>query len=234
MNQYSRHGESQTVPNLIGLQTDEAQKVLENLELEFAVMDSTYDPEQKPLSIINQEPPADSKVKSGRKIYLTVNMEHAPLTDVPTIELGTSYVSAKEILESKGLVIGNISYKPFEYKDVFLDMRLQAENRMLKPGEKIPKGSKIDIVLGSGQGDTEIDLPDFRTLTYDEAVNLIQLKELSLGTVMTKGLVSDTANAFVIQQTPEYEPGKKINIGSMVDIWISSENINPYEDENTP
>ncbi|MBC8046526.1 MAG: PASTA domain-containing protein [Fimbriimonadaceae bacterium] len=229
--QYSRHGESQTVPNLIGKTSEEATQILKGMDLEFAVMDSTYDPDEKPTAIINQDPPADSKVKSGRKIYFTINMENPPLTEVPTIELGTSYISVREILESKGLKIDDIIYKPFAYKDVFLEMKLDGESSSLVPGEKIPKGSKIDLVLGNGIGDTEIDLPDLISLTYDEAINLIQLKELSLGSVITIGTITDTSNAFVNKQSPQYEPGKKINLGSMVDIWISQEEVNPFEEE---
>lgn len=206
-------------------------ELLDDLDLEYAVMDSTYNPDEKPLTVINQDPPADTKVKSGRKIYLTINAANPPMTEVPGIELGTSYVSVREILESRGLKVGNVSYKPFEYKDVFLEMMLSGENVPLLPGSKVPKGSKIDLVLGNGHGDTKVLLPDLRTLTYEEAVNLIQLKELSLGSIITSGTISDTASAFVYKQTPEYEPGRKINIGSMIDIWISQTEVNPFEEE---
>lgn len=230
LNQYARHGQSQTVPNLIGISVNEANEMLENLNLELALMDSTYTPEEKPYTVLNQDPPAGSKVKSGRKIYLTINTANPPLTEIPGIELGTSYVSVKEVLSSKGILVGNITYKPFEYKDVFLDMMLHGEEKSVKPGTKVPKGSKVDIVLGNGLGDTKVLLPDLRTLTYEEAVNLIQLKELNLGAVVADGLISDTAAAYVFRQSPSYEPGKKINIGSMIDIWISQDERNPFED----
>lgn len=205
--------------------------MLDELDLEYAVMDSTFDPNEKPLAIINQDPPADAKVKSGRKIYLTINSSNPPMTEVPGIELGTSYVSVREILESKGLKIGNVSYKPFEYKDVFLEMMQEGENEPLLAGTKVPKGTKIDLVLGNGHGDTRIPLPDLRTLTYEEALNLIQLKELNLGSVITEGTISDTTSAFVVKQNPKYEPGRNINIGSMIDIWISQEETNPFDEE---
>lgn len=213
----------------MGLTIAEAEEQLNSLNLDYAVMDSSYDPEEKPLSILNQDPAPDSKVKSGRKIYITVNMAQPPQTEVPNIELGTSYISVREILESKGLRIGEVIYKPFEYKDVFLDMHLKGESKTLQPGSKIPKGSKIDLVLGNGLGDTKVDLPDFTMLTYMEAVTLIQLKELSLGTVIATGTITDSTNAFVYRQDPAYEDGRQINLGSMVDIWISEEMITPDE-----
>ncbi len=229
---YSRHGDSKTVPNLIGLNIHEAESVLDISDLQLEVVDSTYLLDEPPSSIINQDPLRDSRVKSGRKIYLTVNMVNPPSAEVPGIEMGTSYISVREILESRGFKIGSIEYKPFQYKDVFLDMKLSGESQSLKAQVKIPKGSKIDLVLGSGLGDTEIDLPDLRNLTYIEAVSLIQLKELSLGTVIGNGTITDSAEAFVYKQYPKYESGKKINVGSMMDIWISNDEIDNAETED--
>lgn len=221
--QYSRHGESQTVPNLIGKTTMEAMDELDNLDLEYAVMDSTFDPDERPLTILNQDPIPDSKVKSGRTIYVTVNMNQAPKTEIPRFEVGTSLISVKEILESHGLKVGDVIYKPFEYRDVFLDMRIHGERKSLKPGSMIAKGTKIDLVLGNGLGDTKIIIPDLRGLSYIEAANLIQLKELSLGTVIATGSIKDTADALVYRQFPVADIDKSVNLGSMIDIWITDD-----------
>ncbi len=221
--QYSRHGESQTVPDLIGKTTSEAQQELDNLDLEYAVMDSTFDPDERPLTILNQDPIPDAKVKSGRTIYVTVNMAHPPKTEAPRFEVGTSYISVKEILESHGLKVGEIIYKPFEYRDVYLDMRIHGEKRSLKPGTPVAKGTKIDLVLGNGLGDTKIIIPDLRGLTYLEAMNLIQLKELSLGTVIASGSIKDSADALVYKQFPVADSEKSVNLGSMIDIWITDD-----------
>ena len=223
LQQYSRHGESQTVPDLVGLTTPEAMDKLYRLDLDYAIMDSTYDPAVRPLSIISQDPPPNSKVKSGRKIYITVNMANPPETEIPNIEVGTSYISVREILESHGLRVGDLIYKPFEYRDVFLDMKLHGENKPLRPGSKIPKGSKVDLILGNGLGDTRITIPDLRGLTYIEAISLIQLKELSVGTIIASGTITDTIEAFVVKQYPEPDEERTVNLGSMVDIWISEE-----------
>lgn len=221
--QYSRHGESQTVPNLIGKTTLEAMQELDNLDLEYAVMDSTFDPDERPLSVISQDPIPDSKVKSGRTIYVTINMTTAPKTEIPHFEVGTSYISVREILESHGLKVGDIIYKPFEYKDVYLDMKVHGDRKSLQPGSFIPKGTKIDLILGNGLGDTKIGIPDLTGLTYLEAINLIQLKELSVGTVIASGTIKDSADALVFKQFPTAGNEKTVNLGSMVDIWITDD-----------
>jgi beta-lactam-binding protein with PASTA domain len=240
LQQYSRHGESQTVPDLTGLTVTEAMEKVYRLDLDIAVMDSTFDPSKRPLSILGQDPVPNAKVKSGRKIYITVNMATPPETELPHIEIGTSYISVREILESHGLRVGDIIYKPFEYKDVFLDMKLHGSGKSLKPGTKITKGSKVDLVLGNGLGDTRISIPDLRGLTYLEAVSLIQLKELSVGTVIATGTITDTLEAFVYKQVPAADADRTVNLGSMVDIWITQdrkfagEEEEPADEPNVP
>ena len=228
--EFSRHGESQTVPDLIGKTSLEAMQELDNLDLEYAVMDSTFDPDERPLSVISQDPIPNSKVKSGRTIYVTINMTTAPKTEIPHFEVGTSYISVREILESRGLKVGDIIYKPFEYKDVYLDMKIHGERKSLKPGSEIPKGTKIDLILGNGLGDTKITIPDLTGLSYIEAINLIQLKELSVGTVIASGTIKDSADALVFKQVPTAGDEKTVNLGSMVDIWITDD-ISDIPDE---
>lgn len=226
INAYSRHGDNRTVPDITGMSEEEARKQLELASLQYAVMDSTFNPDMRPSTILNQEPEPNAKVKSGRTVYVVVNMSEAVPVALPHIETGTSFISVREVLASRGLKVGEVEYKPFQYKDVFLEMRFQGKK--LKPGDEVPKGSKIDLVLGNGLGDTKVELPDLANFTYIEAVNLIQLKNLNLGSVIAIGYISDTINAYVIRQYPVYEPGRFINMGSMVDIWISDQ---PAESE---
>jgi beta-lactam-binding protein with PASTA domain len=171
------------------------------------------------LSIISQDPPSGSKVKSGRSIYVVINRKEPPPTQVPYIEEGTSYLSVVEILESRGLKVGNVSYKPFQYKDVFLSMSVSGQ--LLKHGTTIPKGTVVDLVLGNGLGDTKVQIPDLTGLSYLEGASLIALKELNLGSVIPEGVITDTLEAFIIRQFPAPGDDQYINMGSMIDIWIS-------------
>ena len=227
--QYSRQGESKTVPNLIGMTIDEAKENLDGANLKYTIADSAYDPDARPLEVLNQEPAPDEKVKTGRRIYLTINMLQPPMTEIPAIDIGTSAVSVREMLAAHGLKIGNVIYKPFEFKDVYLDIKYQGKS--LQTGVKIPKGSAVDLILGNGLGNTEVELPDFSGLSYIEAVNLIQLKDLSLGTIIASGTITDTVNAFVVKQEPIWSEGKMVNLGTMVDLWISQDA--PAPDMNT-
>lgn len=221
INRYSRHSQSQTVPDLTGMSSKDAQELLESADLEFAVMDSSYLADAKPLSILSQDPKPGSLVKSGRSIYVVVNRLEPPPTEIPYIEKGTSYISVLEILQSRGLKVGNVSYKPFQYKDVFIDMRIRGKSGSAKPGTKVAKGTVIDLTLGNGLGETKVNVPNLIGYGYMEAVSLIQLKDLNVGTIIANGTITDTLSAFIIRQFPEGNDSSVINMGSMIDLWIS-------------
>ena len=56
---------------------------------------------------------------------------------------------AEPTLKALGLELGEKTYKPYLGKDMVLEMRYKG--RKLKAGDKIPKASKIDLVLGDGK-----------------------------------------------------------------------------------
>ncbi|HWB63321.1 MAG TPA: PASTA domain-containing protein, partial [Chitinophagales bacterium] len=70
---YTRHGESITVPDLRGMTFEQVKTTLGGKNLEWEIMDSVYDMGKPPLSIVDQNPKANSKVKEGRTIYITIN-----------------------------------------------------------------------------------------------------------------------------------------------------------------
>ena len=70
----TRHGDFIIVPDLIGKNIQEFESELNKLDLQYIISDSgNYNPTFKINSVLDQLPKANSKVKQGRKIYLTLN-----------------------------------------------------------------------------------------------------------------------------------------------------------------
>lgn len=88
----------------------------------------------------------------------------------------------------------------------------------------MPKGSRIDLVLGDGRGNEEVDIPSLIGLTIDEA--RFALKNgamLSLGNVYYEGEITDTANAVIVKQDPFLTDSvTKVKIGTPVNITLSN------------
>tara|TARA_B100002019_G_scaffold117036_1_gene100528 strand:+ start:130 stop:726 length:597 start_codon:yes stop_codon:yes gene_type:complete len=137
------------VPDLYQIPLAEAEDLLSDLRLNFEVIDSTqFNPEIAPLSVIEHQPRANDEVKRGRKIYLTLNPSTYRKVSVPNV-VQVTYRNAASSLRAVGLEVGNITYRNNIGKDMVLALRFEGDE--IDPGAKIPKSSKVDLVLGNGR-----------------------------------------------------------------------------------
>ena len=93
------------------------------------------------------------------------------MVSVPDL-IEKTYRQAVPTLEAIGLQEGTISYKPYLGKDMVLEMKINGKE--IKPGQKVLKSSKIDLVLGDGKivyEETENDTLNDREQPIDTLVN---------------------------------------------------------------
>ena len=222
LNSYTRHGESITVPDLRGMTFSQVKTILGSKNLEWQVMDSVYDMKKPPFSIVDQTPKANSKVKEGRTIYLTVNAVNAPTTEVPDLVGRSSYKYAKMQLESYGLKVGDPPiYKPDPHLNAVIGMMINGHNVTKKT--KVPKGTVVDLILGDGQGNSRISVPYLIGKRYEEVEFMLRGYSLNIGSVVVKEGVTDTASAIIYRQVPEYGQGKSIRLGEPIDLFLAKE-----------
>lgn len=144
----TNHGEFETVPELKGKSIEVAELELNENNLVMEILDSSnYNPDYPKFSVIDQDPIAGEKVKENRKIYLTLNPSGYRKVLVPDLKERT-FRQAKPTLEALGFEIGKLTYVDNIAKDMVLDMSFEGEK--IKPGDMLPKTSKIDLVLGNG------------------------------------------------------------------------------------
>lgn len=145
----THHGQEITVPNLAKLTPEQAEEVLDELDLNYEVIDTVdYQPNIPKLAIVQQEPTAGSKVKGGRTIYVKLNASTYKMVSVPDL-IDRTYRQALPNLKAVGLQEGSKRYAPSIAKDMVMEMWLNGKK--LKPGDKVLKASKIDLVLGDGK-----------------------------------------------------------------------------------
>ena len=221
------HGKYEKVPDIVGQNVSAAINLLESKGFKVEVSDSVFTTTVPGLTITKQIPDGDALVKFGRTIYLTVNRSVPPKIEMPSL-IGFSFKSAALYLQSMGLKLGDTTYKPDFAHNAVLEQLFNKEP--IKPGTQISIGSTIDFVLGSGIGDSAMNMPDIVGLTLSAAKSRLGLSGLSAGSIVAIGEVSDSANAFVVRQNPaiysEAVAGQKtinkIRQGSTVDLYISS------------
>lgn len=152
------HGNEITVPDLSKLSEQQVEEKLDDLDLDYVLLDSVdYNKSFPKHSVVEQDPLAGAKVKKNRKIYIKINSSGFATVRIPNL-IEKTYRQALPTLKSLGLEEGTITYKPYLGKDMVLEMRLNGKK--LNPGDKVFASSKIDLVLGDGNvgfDDTQLD-----------------------------------------------------------------------------
>lgn len=144
----TNHGEFIEVPDLAKLSVTEMRGVIERSGLRYEVVDSAnFDPEYPRFSIIEQSPKAGNKVKENRKIYVTVNPSGYKKVTVPNI-IQVTQRNASSMLRAVGLDVERVTYIDELGKDMVYYLR--HKGKTIKPGDKLPKTSKLELVCGNG------------------------------------------------------------------------------------
>jgi beta-lactam-binding protein with PASTA domain len=216
----TRHDKTLIIPAVVGKSFNDAKKALESSGFEVQVQDSSYSDTAKPLEVMRQFPDAEAVVKVNRTVYLTINKAVAPLVDMPNLE-GQSFRSAQVSMDQYGLKLGDTMYRTDFAKNSVLEQQYNGER--IKAGTKIPAGSKITLVLGSGLGNEDFSVPDLVGLTYADAKVLLESNGLNVGTVIP----AIDQNAYVGKQNPAHmTPDGRVNRirqGQSVDLWLQPE-----------
>lgn len=221
-------GKTEKVPLVTGQNFTAAVKLLEDKGFDVVIQDSIYVDSIAKQAVIRQIPEADATVKAGRTIYLTINRTIPPQVEMPNLA-GFSIKSAEMYLQSMGLKLGEVSYKPDIARNSVLEQLWNGEP--IRPGTKIPIGAVISFVLGSGVGGGEMEVPDLVGMTLDEARNYLSTISVSIGSIVSIGAIKDSATSFIIRQSPEMltdsigpsglRVPNKIKQGQVMDVYIS-------------
>ncbi len=214
---YTKHGVAIEVPQVKGMQIDEAIQVLEKADLKYYI-DSVYQMDMKPGLVIEQDPEPSSHVKTGRTVYLTIITTVPPDVAFPDI-IDKTFIEASAMLRNQSLKIGDTVYVSDIARDVVLDVKFAGQP--LKAGRMVPKGSKITLVLGNGRGASEVELPNLVGFSLEEARFALIGVGLNVGTLTYSGTVTDSLSAKVISQQPDSTAGF-VGIGTAVNLTLSN------------
>ncbi len=214
---YTRHGEGIPVPQLKGLSVEKAMALLKDQGFDYKI-DSVYVLDETPGSVVEQDPDPGTNVKENRTIYLTVVTRQAPPVALPDLE-SLTYREAVATIANYGLKVGDTTFKP-DIANHVLEVRFAGQ--IIKPGTKLPKGSRIDLVLGNGEGPSEVDIPDPVNQGLTEAKCAIRGAGLTLGIITYQGAITDSTNVVVVAQSPaKTDSLSKASLGTRINLTVS-------------
>ena len=222
---YTRHGQENPVPDFRGLTYEQAGHSAGAHRLRVEISDSLYMENAAPGTVIKQYPEPGFKVKNNRTILLTINSAVPENVFAPKMT-DISFRQAKALIENCGLTLGKISYKPSEFDNLVLEA--YSGPVRITAGDKLVKGSAVDLVVGKASGDFQTPLPDLLGYPTLQAVQILNNTMLNAGavvydeTVVTK---NDTLRSVVWKQQPDPKVVPYVELGSSVDLWVTTDTL---------
>ena len=214
----SRPWSERSVPSVEGFSKEEAFDTLLKLDLVPIHIDSVYSATAEPGSVLEQSPPAQSSVKSGRPIYLTTFRITPPDEKISVVE-GQDARLALNILKRKGFIVTEKT-EPNNVLDGKV-IRVEYNGITLQSDDRKRRGTSITLVVGM-VNNSNVRIPWLMGLTLRDASNSLTSNSLSLGYVEYGDSVftrNDTLAALVVRQFPSSSKGL-VQAGTAIDIYL--------------
>jgi len=144
---YTRHNQVIAIPDVKGLQMEEARIFLENKGLRYRVIDSVYTNEVKPGAIFEIIPAIGSNVKKGRILFITINANTVQMAAIPDV-IDQSYRQGEALITGRGFTSVTKQYVNGPYRDLIIGVEL--DGKRLKPGELVPLNANLTLKVGDG------------------------------------------------------------------------------------
>ena len=185
-----------TVPNVVGMTTDQAVKTLEAVGLRGPIGFEVTANQAQHGKVTKQNPAAGQKAVKGSGVVLTAYMYQAPATKVTVapavtaafgetvmpLVYGKTYAEAKAALEKAGLSYEKAT-KEYTLVRTRDDKLIAGEIREQRPaaGTRIAKTTQVWLRGYSYQPPPNVTVPDVRNLPFDAAGAKLQAAGLHYG-----------------------------------------------------
>lgn len=229
LNVYTNHGEKIEVPNLVGKNVNAIAGTLEELDLQYEILDSIYDPKKVEGTILSQDPGPTFEtgvpVKGGRVIRLRVS-KRTQLIEVPQC-VDKSQRFAENILKNRGFKF-KVEFKSTSESDGAVMEQYYNGKKVLEK-TKIPIGSTIKLIVGRNIGGEPIQIPDVVGLTIFEAKSrLVAMGNFNVVPVCDGCTTyADSSAAIVETQSPEFFEGAFVPKGATFTVFAKKGGSNP-------
>lgn len=154
LDSWTHHGEVEIVPMVKGLELSVAEKTLRDKGMVYELTDSVYDRSYPPGTVVEQSPRANSKVKPGRTVYLTIVAFSPKLVTIPPF-MNVSMREGKAMFEGLGFSGVRVVEVESEYKDLVLGAKCNGVP--IRAGQRLPQSSVITLEVGRGYAAPEAD-----------------------------------------------------------------------------
>jgi len=182
---------SATIPDLTGVESEQAFEVLQELDLKVRSRTETSD-EIAAGFVIRTEPPAGTSVPAESFVTVVVSSGQQQF-GVPNV-IGEHVDVARARIADQGFTVGDVVYQPTEDTDEQIVI-----NQSPVGGTEADSGATVDLFVSSGPA--AIPIPDVSGLTAEGAI--LELARAGFTNIETENEFSpDILAGFVIETNP--------------------------------
>ena len=198
------------VPSLLGKTYEQAEAELADIGLQIAKGDEVNSDEYEKDEICSQNPSEGSMVKEGKTVVVNISIGVGE-GSVPNLK-DKDYEEVEAYLEKFGFKLGVVEKDDSELPEGTVIGQTPAA------GEVAPEGTKVNIVISNGKGESEGTVPILTGLTVDEAKAKIIAEGFAVGDINYDFSTAYGKN-YVMWQ--EYGANTKLEKGTKIGIIIS-------------
>ena len=228
MPSYTRHNVSTPVPNVEDLSFQKAKAQLNSQNLQVQRQVGRYNPNVDTGIVVDQTPLATSKVKPGRRVYLTVNAGEVPMVNMPDLR-GMSVREAKNRVASIGLNVGTVQEDPVPspYANTITKQEPPAN-------DSLEEGKTVSLWYSTGLGTQRMGVPNVVGLSVEEAQRLLLQRKLRAVLVDTSlsaegeppsspPLAEDSSAAPLYVRRQAHAPGDSVRAGTEIRLYTTDD-----------
>lgn len=199
-----------TVPNLVGINKENAVEMLKQMGLEPVERGPKYDEQIPKDHVIFHNPKAGKTVKEGRRVYLYISGGD-PLIKMPSL-VGKTRRDAKITIERLGLKI-----------DTLIDVRSEfpaniVVEQNVPEGQYLAKGDSVTVKISVGPQVGMVRVPNIISKSLSEAEDILRSNSLRIGKktyLSSPNLLPNT----IIDQYPSED--KLVAVGDSIDVVLT-------------
>lgn len=200
-----------TVPSIIGMTKEEAEKAVKAKGLIFTPINEKSD---KPKGeVIDCYPKSGESVKANSEVRAVISNgpENPVLPDVRNIDIN----QAKDIIKNSGFTVGDVK---FQYDDNVLENVVISQTP--DPNSDLGSSSSniINLIVSKGPENKTAVVPDLAGKNVKQATALLENANLKLGNTAEVYTLDKDKDGNITKQS--IDAGKKVKEGTSVDITI--------------
>lgn len=225
MPSYTRHGVAVRVPNVEGQPFEQAADQIEERNLQVLRDVGRYNPRVDRNTVVDQNPPPNSDVKPGRRVYLTVNAGDVPMVRLPDLN-GISVREATNRISSLGLQVDTVMADtiPAPYPNTVTRQRPE-------PGDSLERGKGVALWYSTGLAQDTVEVPDVLGQTVEQARDVLLNNRLRAIVVGARGTTEggdetaaqDASEAKRFVRRQGRAPDQKVRAGTEIRLFTTTD-----------